>query len=329
MARTLPNRDKDPIGRAALLAGYSLAMVFVLLSAARDVAAWFALQQHWENPLSLWPVHVVVLVSFVATAAIASVWSFLSSRDSVSPYKHRNLIDTVLLNVTTMISWAFTFLALERVLPATLAGITVGLLPLFTLLLAVVWQGQGESKSRDYVAAVVVLVGVLGLSWQQLSVSGGRTDTSIWIGILLSVIASAFAAGNNVLAKRLNNRGVTAAAVFGSRFWLLVLVASGWAALSSQTKFPNDPGGWGLLIALGVLGVAAPIMCLQLSIEKIGPKLVGFLIASIPVAVLLVQDGVQLVEDLGIPLSFWEAAGILVISVGVYVGLGGRFRRRR
>lgn len=292
--------------------GYVLALVFVVLSAGRDVGGYIAL-------LSA-PVEILLLTTFVPTLVITSVVG-ISRGGGVKAFRWRTVAwDVLALNVTTAASWFATFEALSKIFPVTMATLTVGAIPAWTLVLDFLLRRRPPS-ALDVFAVLTIGFGVA------VSIAGepGGNSARLTSGIWMSLIASFFAAANNVFARRLNDRGMDAYAIFGTRFWLVVALTSVWVTLM-RPHFPVRMTEWSVLIVLGLFGVACPLISLQMSIERIGPRLVGYLIALIPVVVVVIQWGVALGLRITGP-SFLSSVGALVVCSGIAMGALASSRR--
>lgn len=289
--------------------GYILAGVFVLLSAARDLWGYLTLLGA--------PVHATLFASFAATVLIAQLWNRLHGEGRTLIKGSPGLLkDTVLLNITTLISWIATFEGLARLLPTTLAAITVGGIPLSTLLLDRFLRRKAISM-RSFANAALIISGMLVMSWRELGLDApGHTRMSIGIGIGFSAVAAVFAAANNVFAKRINDRGFTGTEVFASRFWLLLGICVVWCIVGRST-LPSGTMQWLRLTSLGVVGIALPVICLQMSIERIGPRIVGFLIAAIPVLVAIAEIVLRRYLDRTGTVSILLGVGVILVVSGI------------
>lgn len=286
--------------------GYLAASLFILLSAARDVWGFVILKQ--------WPVQLVVFGSFVFTTLVANLYLFFK-KNREHPYKKSLFMDLFFINLTTAISWIATFIGMAKILPAALASLVVGFLPIATLLLDRFLRGNAITK-KALLGAGIVFVGIIFVSWSEVTAGHSLDKTQAFIGILACLLASAFAAGNNVFAKRLNDAGVGATAVFGARFWLLLVIAGLWVLVANVTPPTDSQHSWRSIYLLGIFGVAVPIYFLHIAIEKVGPKIVGFLIASIPVVVLVIQYASGVHTKIEIP----GMVGVILVCLGIVQG---------
>jgi drug/metabolite transporter (DMT)-like permease len=289
--------------------GYALAGVFVFLSAGRDLFGYLTLLRA--------PVHATIFASFAATVIVAQSWNYIRPNKANQSANASGLIkDTIFLNLTTLVSWVSTFEGLARLLPTTLAAITVGGIPISTLLLDYLLRGKRASL-RSMVDAIVIIAGMIVMSWREFNLeTPSHSHESIVIGIGFSLLAAAFAAANNVFAKRINERGFTGTQVFASRFWLLLAACVVWCILDYRT-LPRSGVEWVQLTCLGALGIALPVICLQLSIERIGPKIVGFVIATIPVLVAFGEIIFHKYLDRNNTISMSLGFGVILVVAGI------------
>src|SRR5207248_2019374 len=70
--------------------------------------------------------------------------------------------------------------------------------------------------------------------------------------------------------------------VFAVRFWLLLGAACAWAGLDGFAGVPTAPDDWTFAALFGLLGIAAPLLCLQGAIYKMGPAVPTLLAAFHP-----------------------------------------------
>jgi drug/metabolite transporter (DMT)-like permease len=300
----------------AILLGLPAAAVYVLLTACREVTFGWWLRGASGAPL---PRHFFLLLGFSVTALVANVLGRLLG-SGPSPYGRANRWDCLWLNMTTALSWVSYFEGLFQLGAVTFSSIGIGFLPLAVLVLSPA-LGTGRVRGRQLLGAVVVLAGVVLmvlLKLREPPATAGAPWQLVW-GLVLTVATAFLAAGNNVLSERLNRRGVGFYAVFASRFWLLVLAALVWTGLQAGTV-PVSPADWGKAAVFGLLGLAVPLLGLQLAIEQTGARVATFFVALLPVVVLLLQALHQ--AALGAPLNIGplQLLGAVLVSVGVLLG---------
>jgi drug/metabolite transporter (DMT)-like permease len=302
-----------------VILGYALALSFVILSAARDVTLKTA--QAVETTFRSLSGHVTLLICFSATASLAILWSRVVREPSTSPYRRETWRDLLLLNVTTALGWITFFHGLASIQLLIFSSILIGFMPISLLIIRRVSDRMVLTR-RHLIGSAIILVGVCLVSVDTLRAALNERSLLCFAGaVIVSVVASWFAAANNVLSARLNAKGVKAPAVFGSRFWLLLFIALVWTLFDPPSTAAMEGWVvWTVPISVGLLGIAAPIMCLQTSIDKIGATIVTFLIASHPIAVLILQLALKPIFSLNGPLDWVIILGAVFVTGAVILG---------
>jgi drug/metabolite transporter (DMT)-like permease len=292
--------------------GYFAGFGFITLSAARDVWGFVILKQ--------WPVALMVLISFSCAALIANLYS-LTQKKKQNPYQQPYLKNLIALNITSAISWILVFTSMSKILPVTLASLVTGFLPICTLVLDRLLRGQ-KIKSQAITGSLIIITGIVCVSWNEFATNLTQSVSEMISGIGMALIASTFVASNNIFTKRLNDQKLGATTVFASRFWLIILITLLWVMIA-DISIPESTTHSSFSIALlGILGIAFPVFCLHIAIERIGPQTMGFLISSAPIIVFLIQyfSGVhRKIDPIGI-------LGIILVVTGIMLGTKRRLK---
>jgi drug/metabolite transporter (DMT)-like permease len=203
------------------------------------------------------------------------------------------------------ISFGLFYWGTQRV-PAGIASVVLGSVPLLTLLLASV-QRLEPFRLRGLVGACVTISGIA-------LISTGSAEGVVPLVPLLAVVAAAITAAQSTLMVRrirethpllVNSVGISVGAV-----WLLTLSF----VLGESHALPSSTSVW---IALAFMVVTTPVLFMlfvfmiqRWTASASSYALVLFPLVSIPMAVLLLDESVSGSLLLGAPL----------VLVGVYVG---------
>ena len=193
---------------------------------------------------------------------------------------HGRLI--VLLNISTAVMWIGTFIALNVLNPDVFTAFFLGGLPVFIFLInwpSLVWN----TRTRIELIFTIAIAGLLFLiGCHVLDVSDGSIH--IIHGMLISIVASFFAAWTIILSHKLAHAGVSTTETLSQRFYALWLV-SGIAlcvfpaALPASVVIHYIP----IAIVVAILSFILPLFLLQKGIERVDPMFVSFLSPLIPV----------------------------------------------
>jgi hypothetical protein len=140
-------------------------------------------------------------------------------------------------------------------------------------------------------------------------------------GVLLALISCFFAAANNWLVGRLRTRKFGPVPVFATRFWMLLAVALALGLYDRFGNVPNVPGDWLFATLVGLLGVAAPLLCLQASIYRLGPSVPTPLIAFHPACVRVLQLIAWALVGAPDPPNIWGVFGLVAVTTGILWGI--------
>ncbi|KJE27691.1 eamA-like transporter family protein [Geobacillus kaustophilus] len=205
------------------------------------------------------------------------------------------------------------------------AGLVLGLVPLVTALLAIVFLGQRPTLFR----LLGIALGFFGVVFVVANGDGGLGHLSIGdVYVFLAVLAQGI---SFIMIKKatVEARVMTGwMLVFGS-LWLfvlsLVLEPSGLSSLKEGT-----PPLWLIFLASAVVATALGHMFYNHAVQHLGPAESAVFINLNPLFSLLGAHWL-----LGEPISWMQLAGFLFIVVGVMFGSGGmddmsaRFRRAK
>jgi hypothetical protein len=220
------------------------------------------------------------------------------------------------MNLTTAGAWPFYFYGLTHLEPSIVNTLHSGIAPLAVVILGAF--GVRIAKPRPIGRAEALCYGGIALSlaalwWVVLSGRSGLANASV--GTTLPALAVLIISGSSIttsllFSKRLNDRGISSAAVTSVRYLLLVLMGVGVEVARGGMHGVSGPG------QLAVLGVAAtalmvlPIYIFQLGIARTEPLTAQVIRTLGPVFVFALEQIDQRIAYSGLVL-----AGILAYSL--------------
>jgi len=210
------------------------------------------------------------------------------------------------LNVSTMLAYATTFLAISRIDPYSNSLIDYGATPILSATLAVVAR-------REYIAPLGKIGMALAVAGIVVLTSGLAQDskvTGLTSGVLLALTSCCFASWNNVLNKDLVAAGMQRENLVASRMPLPVLVLGAYVI---GTGFPRS-APWLQLVAIGIVGVAVPLYLVVYAFKSLDVRHLAVAFFLIPVAIFLMSLAAGTTA-----MNLTTAAAGAVILVGVYV----------
>lgn len=206
-----------------------------------------------------------------------------------------------------------------RYLDSSLVGILNSMVPLFTLVIGIIWFG---TKVR-WPGITGITLGFIGAVW--LLMPDVKIDTAnLFYGIFPILATVCYAISINVINARLQNLSA-----IGITLMSLSAVGPGCLLALLDTDFltimQEDPAAWrnfGLLSILGVVGSSLAILVFNILIKQTSSLFAASVTYVIPVVALLwgLYDG----ETIGIMHLF----GMLIIIAGVYLVNFGRQSRQ-
>lgn len=275
--------------------GYTFAAITVCLWAS------FVWLSRLAGPSGLNSFDLTALRFGVATVILLPVWWWMRVRLFTG--------EMLALALTGGIGYALLAYSGFRFAPAAHGAVLLsGVLPFFVTLVA--WQRLGERPSgRRVLALMVIAAGVASLA--EHSVAGLR-DT--WPGDLMMVAASFVWALYTVLVKQ-SGKGpwevTTGVALLSALLYLPVYVLFLPKAIASAV--------WSVILLQGafhgVLVVVVAMLCFMQAMAQLGPTRLGAVMATVPAVA-----GLGAVCWLGEPFSLWLLGGLVLTSVGAWLG---------
>jgi drug/metabolite transporter (DMT)-like permease len=288
------------------MAGPAFVLAFVILSAFRDV--FFA------DALRSAPFFAVALIAF-STCTLAFLIVALVERQRTLGVVFADGRTFLLMNLFTAVSWLQYFQSLRFLEPAIANVLHAGIGPLTVMAMSAVgWRIVDAGRltaieTACQAAMAVCLVALAAIAMAGLSAGEGGAA---------ALTGCTFAAGSGVTitisqlyAKRMHDRGASAAAVVSTRF--LGVLAAALAALSlgaAETRAAvTAPATWMALAPAAFLFMAVPIYLNQVGVKRASPITVRVLLALGPVFLIALQTLAG-----GTKLSGYSLAGILAYS---------------
>lgn len=203
-------------------------------------------------------------------------------------------------------------------LPSGLVGILNSMVPLFTLIIGIIWF-----KTRVGLPSIIgIVLGFAGAVW--LLVPGLDVNTTTLVYGMYPVLATVcYAISINVISSRLKHLGSLPITLLS-----LLFVGVPATIYVFTTDFVSimqtDPRAWinlGYVALLGVFGTSLAVLLFNVLIKRSGPLFSASVTYAIPLVALLwgLADG----EDLG-----WEhVIGMGAILAGVYIVNARRKKR--
>ena len=291
-------------------------VIYVVCSAARDVCI------HQILGSNAIPLSEIVFLSLLPVCILGSL--IVNSRRRVpcasdsDDFRECRLIRdaTIKLNITSAATYSLVFLSLDLLLPITATSVGIGVVPVFIVL------SSRDARQNKWLAAVFVVIGLLGLSWQAVRDPFASNYVIALLGLFVALLGGYFASKNIVFSSRLKNLKVSADRIFASRFWLLLVSSFGWSigrrTISNSWSGISSMSSGSLCeaILIGIFGIFMPLYFYQHVIAKSNPLFAAFSVAMIPPAVFVMQ----MFRGVG-SVSTFQIASVLTVAVGIFLGL--------
>jgi drug/metabolite transporter (DMT)-like permease len=294
--------------------GVVCTLVYVSLSSGRDL--FFAGILHQVS------IFVMVLIAFTVTMAMFSIPQLARMRELPGKVRAK-WGDLTRINITTAVMWLSFIFALKHMEPAVVVAVNSAVIPVTTLGIAVLTVTGHRVAASDALSAAGIFVSVAFLAVLTAtgaSAVGELSTVSAILGISGAIVSGAATAWNNVIAKRLADRGLAAADIMAFRFPLLIAACAVCIWLF-DVPVTVTSGQLTAIAAASLLVIMLPLYFLQLGIARSDMATTGILIAIGP----LVTFGLQ--QALGrYPFSLPSFVGILVALAFVLYALHAKFR---
>jgi drug/metabolite transporter (DMT)-like permease len=179
--------------------------------------------------------------------------------------------------------------------PSVTNTVYSGIAPL-TVISFAAWGFKARSEERvgaAELAAHLALAGTLGvLGWIVLSGRSGIAGLSLLdgaLGLALAAASGISITAETIVAKRMNEAGVSPAAVLGVRFAFVTLIAAGCVGLQGGSLWHTSPAELGYLAIAALLLIVAPIYLVQAGLAYTSPMTTSVVLSLGPAFVLAAQ----------------------------------------
>lgn len=266
--------------------GVAILFIFLVSTSLRDI--------YLSSTFSKLGFFEVALVAFGAATICFLTLAVVSAPQQVFALRSawRNVIA---VNVTTAIAWLSYFGSLRFVEPAVTNTVYSGVAPVVVVLLGACGL-KARSEDRVGLSERVAHLGLIGalvvLAWIVLSGHSGLVGLSVRdgaLGLMLATVSGIVITAETIFAKRMNEDGISPAAVLGVRFFLVTLISAGFVFLQGQTVLQEAPGFLWYLAGAALLLIAAPIYLVQLGLAYTSPMTTNVVLSLGPVFVLVTQ----------------------------------------
>lgn len=219
----------------------------------------------------------------------------------------------LLVNVTTASAWLCYFGALNLIEPSVVATVFAGVSPAGVALLAMLGlkAADGAAATRpERMAHIGILVAMAFLAWVVLSGRSGTVGLSLadgLAGLLLATASGLSITAETVLAKRMNETGISPTGVLALRFVLVALIGAFAVFGLEETSMNNMAASEIGLTTLKIMVLmVAPLYLVGKGLALTSPLTTGVVAAFGPTVVFLMQAA-----EGRIPTSYWVLAATL------------------
>lgn len=266
----------------------------------------FAKQDIWISDLlqNIDPLLFTFWIFLVVTFSSAII--ALLKKDSFK-VPNAAILDLAGLNVTTLVSWLFTFLALSRGSPAVVAAGTLSAPLLISLLLF------ERKRSLSLTNIVLLILIFLGLAIGAIQDSHSLTlDASTLIYCLLGSFG---VVGNSFFMKRLHRFTIKGDVVLSYRFLLLLFSLAGYFYWQ-QGSVPMLPLSFHTILSVSLLTSYIPLFILYYAHLHLEIFFINLLLALTPVfSLLLIAMSAK-----SVPIKSFHLLSVVLVLTGVLVG---------
>ncbi|MGZ3769742.1 MAG: hypothetical protein ACXVCP_07895 [Bdellovibrio sp.] len=271
-------------------------LICVLVFSIQDL--WVAQIVNNIDPLLFTFWIFLTVICFSIPVAIVRKESFRVSTSAIN--------DLIGLNITTFISWVFTFLALAAGSPAVVGAGTLSA----PLLLILVFFDKNKFKTSESVLLLTIII--VGLII-------GSTEYNSFKTININSLIYCFAAsigvvGNSFFMKRLNKFGIKGNVVLSLRF-LLLLSGLGLYFIFSKGSLSIElkPS---IILVIGLLTSYFPLLILYFAHIHLSIFFINLMLALTPVSSIIILGFMNGFSSLNV----MHIISIIMILGGVFFG---------
>lgn len=252
------------------------------------------------------------------TLLIAQVVFFIMSitkNEKPLTFLIKNKISVFWLNILTLTSWLFMFMALQRIEASVESAIYQGWIPVVVMLLGITFNKKSPTQIIGPIliaVSIFLLVTVRLYTAEQIANSGNIRAIE---GIILASVAGGTGGIYVYVSARMKNlEGATTINILATRFMVLLLVT---ALLSRHQLIAIMTTDWMplvKLVLLSLLFVVIPIFCLQHAILELGAMRVSMLTPLVPAIALGAEYVVSPWSNPWVPAMIGVVSMSLIIS---------------
>jgi drug/metabolite transporter (DMT)-like permease len=254
-----------------------------------------------------------IALTLIAFTIAAVVFALLNRgrRPPLDPESWRNIVG---LNFASAGVFIFLYTGLKYLEPAIASALQAGATPLFTILVLSLIARRWVAGPAEWTGGLVIVAGSALLAWVSLAGrSGLRTEDTLRSGLgIAAVLASGLSTVFLTLCvKRLTQLGWPNLTVLAHRFYVTVVgcalltlgVETDWGAVRAKSAY---------IVSFSVLGVALPLLLLQVGIRNVAPFVVLAMTNLNPILTYVIQ-----LADSRLVVSLYTLAGVVVVLAGV------------
>ncbi|GAB3667689.1 hypothetical protein GCM10027589_33700 [Actinocorallia lasiicapitis] len=222
----------------------------------------------------------------------------------------------VLLNVLTLASWLFMFMALQRIEASVESAIYQGAVAIVGFLLASLLAGERFSTAaRVGVFSSALALGLLVVVRLSSTDTGPLRNASVHTGIVLALVAGSMGGLYIHYASRLHKAtGVPAMTILCSRFVLLLAVTGAFSLNEVAGLVETDPMTIVRLLLLSVVFVVLPTFLLQFAIVHLPSARVSLATPLVPLIALGSEYAVRPWGNAAAPVIVVAASLVLIVT---------------
>ncbi|MBF4603454.1 hypothetical protein [Curtobacterium sp. VKM Ac-2884] len=253
-------------------------------------------------------------VAFFGAASIALLVLVTREHGRFRPRERPTFREALVMNAVTAGAFGAFYIA-TTLIPSTAASvIETGLGPLIIVLILV---RNGGRRAHGLVVPGLVILAAIVIAWIALHDDEEASGSGVVLGVALSILAGACAAGVLLSSHRIAGRGVSAARISAVRFHLAWALG---AAIGLPVIVRGSFGPGELLFAagVGVTCICIPILLLQWGVTLAEPVHAALVISMLPAVVLVGESFMTGV--LQPALAFGMAVLVVFSLIGARLG---------
>lgn len=197
-----------------------------------------------------------------------------------------NLKDVALLNISTFAAWFFLIYPLKYIEPAVVSTITMGVLPISTLLLGLfVYKKKKFTKIDGIICTALFLVSVYSafccffMQYVRLA-----TIKNIVYSICCCVVVGVATTLQNIYAKKLSDKSFKALEILIIRFPLLIFISAIFTVIHNKSIYINSIVLQHIMI-LSISLVVIPLYMVQMALRYLDPITISIVSPLMPICV--------------------------------------------